>query len=716
MRFASPLSYTFITYLLLIKRDGGDDNRVWLCARSKMRVRMLSVKIGADLLNINAGENRLKRTEAPLQRAGEGLGASSSRGLKNEEGFMEPEFRSAIKLIESKGYQLDDKAMQGLRDFMQNGEGSVEDKLEAIETALAKDMPLKEALLTRLQGFSRKSLLDFLPDTLGFISGGEGGAEPPTSSSIKEKQGLRVRKGTGFGKGIEKMSGSILEHEEKVAPERKEAQAARVKDSILLKEGSLSAGSEGAGLSPGAEYEIERIDELLRSLLNEIDGDSSLSELSEKEGGQEAAQPLSGLDQNLLADLGELGEADMEALASYIVGAASINESFSSRAVLMTEITPRLQGLKRDFEELKLGLTRDLARLTSKDKPISPEETVKTLEKNIERLDRAIMRSEMSLYMDLKGERDLLKLSSKLQEARQLLQEGKFTASKQLMEGVKVVLEKLDYVPSIKKALLLYDTGLEAEMAHEIKDVKGLAEWLGDRAGRYQVSAGTPNSLSSYMRKLGLGAEAENFENMSLSKQKAEIGAQTRDFVSLRGLLKELSTSGAKPLDREAATAMLGRIEAMDLKNKILDTREAQTLSLELPLKLNGSIKNVKVFIQSPQHQRKLDWENFNMFFVLTTERLGELGIKVESLQKNLSVSILNDEAKKLEEGYHFKDGFKKEVEDLGFRLVKMIMEEWRGRTKSSKTEETNEAADDGARAWNERTTGLEEGRFDMRL
>lgn len=104
------------------------------------------------------------------------------------------------------------------------------------------------------------------------------------------------------------------------------------------------------------------------------------------------------------------------------------------------------------------------------------------------------------------------------------------------------------------------------------------------------------------------------------------------------------------------------------------------------------------------------------MFFVLTTERLGELGIKVESLQKNLSVSILNDEAKKLEEGYHFKEGFKKEVEDLGFRLVKMIMEEWRGRTKSSKTEETNEAADDGARAWNERPMGLEEGRFDMRL
>lgn len=659
-------------------------------------MRAWGLKINTDLINLNRAEVKPGKPESADYLRAEG-------GAKAEPHF-EPQLGAAIRLIESKGYKLDEKSLQTVKDFMLNGEGSVSDKLEAIETVLAKDMPLKEALLSRLQGFSKKSLLDFLPENLGFAGGkeGRGGSSAPSTfpSTLRGEQGPGVRMGQAgrsdeetvvsrveaegavlegvTGKGRNREAGTGDGRNQLQTSDKGAAPAHGLEARGFEYRGGVSedAGSEGAGFERG----IEKIDELLRSLLNEIEEGASFPE--------------------------GLSETEQDMLVSYLAGAASINESFSSRAVLMTKITPKLQELKQDFENLKKDLKLDFMRLKNPEKPVSSEEAVKALEKNIEKLDRALMRSEMSLYMDLKGERQLLKLSSQLGEARELLQSGLRGGAEEKLGEVLKALEKLDYVPSIKKAMLLYDTGLEREQALEIRNMKGLAEWLGDRAARYNVSEGSASSLASYIRKLGLGAEAEQFEAMTLAKNKSL--AEAKDFVNLKSLLKDLAVHGAKPTDREAATQMLGRIEALDLKNKILDTREAQSLSLELPLKLNGSIKSVKVFIQSPEHARKLDWENFNMFFVLTTERLGELGIKVEAVQRSLSVSILNDEAKKIDKNYDFKGNFKKEVEDLGFRLVKMILEEWKGKSKAQKPD---------AKALKPAPGPLsEEGRFDMSI
>lgn len=600
------------------------------------------MKINTDFINLN-------KTEVKTSKLENGEHARAEGGPKAAPN-LEPQVGAAVKLIESKGYRLDEKSFQTVRDFMLNGEGTLEDKIEAIETVLAKDMPLKESLLSRLQGFSQKSLLDFLPDTLGFAGGSEGRKE--RSHHPARETGNRM---------------------------------------------AVSKPLNGRTESDDAIEKIEKIDELLRSLLSEI----------EKEGSSFRHDKKTEEDiEVLIQTMGEQSEGNLELLSSYIAGAASINESFSSRAVLMTKITPKLQELKQDFENLKRELKTDLMGLRKPEKPVNPEEAVKTLEKNIEKLDRAIMRSEMSLYMDLKGERQLLKLSSRLGEAREFLQNGWRGRAEEKLSEVLKSLEKLDYVPSIKKAMLLYDTGFERQQAADIRNMKGLAEWLGDRAARYQVSEGSASNLTNYMRKLGLGAEAEQFEAMSLAKNKIETEA--KDFVNLKTLLRNLADQGAKPSDREAASQMLGRIEAVDLKNKILDTREPQSMSLELPLKLNGSIKSVKVFIQSPEQARKLDWENFNMFFVLTTERMGELGIKVEAVQRSLSVSILNDEAKNIDKNYDFKGNFKKEVEDLGFRLVKMILEEWKGKSKGQTPE---------AKVIKPVSAALsEEGRFDMSI
>lgn len=675
-----------------------------------MRVRAMGLKIGYDSLNINSGEFRARQPEATLRKSDKLRAEIAKEGtLVSGQAKAEPELKAALKLIESKGYRLDDNTLQGLRDFMLNGEGDVEDKLEAIETALAKDMPLKEALLSRLQGFSKKSLLDFLPEGLKSPAEREGKAEDLRRAEAPYPSGPELRKAE------KKSEHSVAKEGADLAGAGPMNSAGKgLRSSVFAKSSGLeahkskegaSAKDSGAVESPG-KYAIEKVDELLRELLGVIeeeDGRSETLNFSSDKKGEE----LKNLD---------LPDAEgLKLLASYIAGSASINQQFSSGAVMMTKITPKLQALKKDFENLKKALAQDLYRLSSPDKAIKPEEGIRLLEKNIDRLDRAIMRSEMSLYMDLKGERELLKLSSRLQEARTLLQQGGAVAAREVLSNVLKALENLEYSPSIKKALLLYDTGLEAESAADMRDMKTLAAWLGDRAGRYQVGEGTASGLCSYLRKLGLGEEAENFENMSLQRQKALT--ETGDFVSLRGLLKELSERGAGPLDREAAQSMLGRIEALDLKNKILDTREVQTLSLELPLKLSGAIRNVKVFIQSPQHRRKLDWENFNMFFVLSTEKMGELGIKVEALQKNLSVSILNDRAKRLEENCDFKSAFKSEVEELGFRLVKMIMEEWRaGLASRAKAGQGEAEANSLGLHTGELLGTLEEGRFDIRL
>lgn len=624
------------------------------------------MKIAKETPNVNFAELKIS--------AGSEIKEANKSQVGEAAPLKDASVSAAVKLIESKGYQLDDKALAELENFMLNGEGDVESKLEAIDTALSKDMPLKEAILSRLQLVSRKSLVDFLPE-------------------IEPMKNMGKREAVGSAKVYKK---GVLSK-------------TNVRATISTSENTLSEhGLIEAKTAHKPELTpLDKLDELLKNLVREVDNlrkSEVKSYAAEYVKDEAEPQTVSKEDADTKPLMSEekLFSDDLELLASYISGISGsefMGAAPKSLPVLMTEITPKLSALKAEFEDMKKGLAKNMDKLSFSDKPLKREDALRTLENAIDKLDRSIMKSEMSLYMDMKGERELVKISSELAAARDMLTRGEVGEVKLKLVEVLETLKKLDYVPSIRKAVLIY----ASDEAADFKSMKQLYSWLDKRADDFKIAEASPQHVINYLRKMGYNAESEQFDRMCLFKQHNE---DIRDFNNLKTMLKHISESASRYVDKEEAKTMMGRLEGAELRNKLLDTREPQSVVFELPLKLNGAVKNVKIYIKAAQKDMKLDWENFNMFFVLTTERLGELGIKVEALQKKLSVSIMNDKAKSLEYDYDFKSPFKKEIEELGFMLVNMILKEWNDTVTQDKK------AVSGSKPIAPKS--LEEGRFDM--
>ena len=69
---------------------------------------------------------------------------------------------------------------------------------------------------------------------------------------------------------------------------------------------------------------------------------------------------------------------------------------------------------------------------------------------------------------------------------------------------------------------------------------------------------------------------------------------------------------------------------------------------------LGGKPENLQVFINSKNEGQQVEWENCNLYFLLETKKLGDIGIVLNSTHRNLSITIKND-----------LPGFKEKIEPL---------------------------------------------------
>lgn len=582
---------------------------------------------------------------------------------------------AGAKILESKGYKLDEKSISILRDYMSGDSSEIGAKLEAIELSLEKEMPLQTSLLTRMQSFSNKTLLDFLSDELPKTQVViDKKLESNKAKSNEHKPGKSTINSAVSSKKLDDIDKSLKKIYEIAFEPSKNDKNEEITENKSFKT-HINFEQEGSVYSKKNMHEQE-INKKERAHRTGNDAEEvANSEIKSK------------IDVWVNADDELFIDEDIELMASYLQAADNINAASSVSMVLETKITPKLSQLKSDFETLKKELRIDLYKLSDKNNPQKTEDRVNTLSKNIEKLDNAIMKSEMSLYIDLKGERELLKLSSQLQKAKDALQNGQIKGAEKILKNVSAALEKLEFTPSIKKAFAVF--GTKNPLDEQSFGIKDLAKWLDDGAEKFAHSDKSPSSLVNYMRKLGINTEVEQFEaqNTELKQQKA---SEVKDIQNLKLMLSKLGAQDKGFATKELPKA-LQHIEGIQLRNKIVDSKEPQSVVLDLPVKLGGMIKNVKVFIKSPQKMLKLDWENFDMFFVLNTKKLGDLGIKVQAIQKNLSVSILNDNANSLGESGAFSDKFKEDVEVFGFNLVKMVLEAWNKRDNPAKISEDRE-------------------------
>ena len=87
----------------------------------------------------------------------------------------------------------------------------------------------------------------------------------------------------------------------------------------------------------------------------------------------------------------------------------------------------------------------------------------------------------------------------------------------------------------------------------------------------------------------------------------------------------------------QQAEQALTNITGQQLLSKSDGNGTLQSMFFNLPLMLGEKPENLQVFINSKNEGEQVQWENCNLYFLLETRKLGDVGILLNSTDRNLS-------------------------------------------------------------------------------
>ncbi|XJZ26943.1 hypothetical protein ACF5W4_16700 [Bacillota bacterium Lsc_1132] len=378
--------------------------------------------------------------------------------------------------------------------------------------------------------------------------------------------------------------------------------------------------------------------ELILNLLSDIDHEQS----------QENVKPSDS--KFLAADSKPIGTPILaEAVTPFDGKALSTMEEailplpLSSQNVLVTKVSEKLSQLTLDFSNVRkeLGWSLDTAAklIEVKNLPNAKQ----NLEATITKLDKTILKGDFMLYADMSMEKELLSASTKLAEARKLVSRGDFVQAGQIVKEVKGRIDQLTFKPSEQK-VLHYTAEQQPKTAIELFAKTILETKQGSRF------------IFEMVKAMGLTHEADAAEALS---EKRDVPANLKSF------LLQLQESGN---EQPKAAQALASITGQQLLSR-QDTSGAQNLFLQLPILLNKQVENVQVLVNSKKNGEKIDWENCDLYFVLETKKLGEMGISLSTTNRNLSITFKSDQEALKEIVQPLTDEVRESLQEIGYNV-----------------------------------------------
>jgi hypothetical protein len=165
---------------------------------------------------------------------------------------------------------------------------------------------------------------------------------------------------------------------------------------------------------------------------------------------------------------------------------------------------------------------------------------------------------------------------------------------------------------------------------------------------------------------------------------KAIVDKQEAPHSVKSQLIQMLGTEdGGQRLPIEQA---LANITGQQLLNK-QDASGIQNLFLQLPILLNKQVENVKIYVNSQKKGEKIDWENCSLYFVLETKKLGEVGISISAVNRNLSIAFKNDQTTFSEKVKPFVEIAKDRLQEIGYHVHSIQFQPFTERVEMKKTE-----------------------------
>jgi hypothetical protein len=318
----------------------------------------------------------------------------------------------------------------------------------------------------------------------------------------------------------------------------------------------------------------------------------------------------------------------------------SIN--MNSKSIAVTVVTEKLAQMTADFKQLQRDISKTLdqvSRQIDQFRNLAQPVAKPLLETTIKKLDQAILKSDMMLLADMKTERQLMQASSQLAEAKKLLARGKHGEANRIVHEVKQLIDKVNFQPSDTK-VKHYTAASEKALKERQLPSQSFTNQFSE-AARGPLQAGSPRAMFEMVRAVGLNRDSELAQVLVSNRERELQESAERNIKSTLMQLARSEEEGTRV--QQLATQALANVTGQQLLSRSDQQSNLQSMVLQFPFLLEDKVENLQVFVNSRNEGQQVDWQNCSLYFLIETPKMGEIGIAVSAAEKQLSVTIKND-------------------------------------------------------------------------
>ncbi len=493
------------------------------------------------------------------------------------------------ELFNKNGEELTPEKMEEVKAFLSETEGTLESKLETLQKSMDKDIEItKENLQTVHRAMHTSEPVDVkMPE----IPRGQFLQSLP--KEVRQEIKALMDKGMTFEDAAklvikESLSESFfIEHEGKNM------------------EMSLDSSSVFSEVKE-SEIKHSKTSESKNILMSETD------------------HPLDELE--LLEEVFEtLGES-LEEVAEMILPVVE-PEFFKSElpAVKMVQVTmtEKMAETKKTFDIYQKAVSNQLDQIIEKPESVPVKEVLSQV---IDKLDHIIMKTDVPLYTDMKTERDLLQSSGELELAKDLL-DNDVDKALEIIKSVKERVASIIYKP-VKQKMFVASKQVLLENLYNKELIKSMPiKFEGEMKS-------SPRAVLETLRTMGLNHEIEVSDRLVKEQREEKAPA------NLKMILLKLEESADQ---RVQAKDTLENLTGQQLLNKLEIKSNKQQMTFNIPITLEGELKNIKVHVNAKKDRQKIDWKNSRLYFVIHLNKLGDTGVLVDVNNAKVNITIKND-------------------------------------------------------------------------
>lgn len=290
--------------------------------------------------------------------------------------------------------------------------------------------------------------------------------------------------------------------------------------------------------------------------------------------------------------------------------AAPLAPPVRSNLTVIAEVTPRLAEVTNDFRSQQRTIVSQLRQI----EPLieeRPLQMAQVIESTANRLRQTFQQTDAMLHTSMRDEKQLIQLLSKLERGTELAFLGRGAEAKAVVQDVRQALEAFRFAPTNVRTAYLPELNTMPRPVIANTTQAPTQAPAPQRPIPYEPGQNSPRVLQETVQK-------------TLQLQTAEL---------------KLATPAANPEAAKLQTFLTTQQQV----NKPDNNQQLQQLLLALPVQLVEGTAGLHVHLQNKRPDEVIDWENNTLYVQLETPRLGDIGVRVETVNRKMQITIEND-------------------------------------------------------------------------